>query len=146
MLIQLTFCLTNHILEPPQKKPVQQITKQNLSKASKPPPKRPASVTKPGLRKPAMKSTYSSAFGRLPSAKSPQRPKSSRGSANRYLDSVLKKGDRRGTHSKLDLKEGGNIKCHCLQAGWRRAGSGFATQCWSFASILKHGRLNFVRF
>lgn len=92
-----------------QKKPGQQTTKENLPKASKPPSKRPASVTKPGLKKPVIKSTYSASYRGPPTAKSLLRPTSSRGSASKYLDSVLKKDDRRGTHSKVDHKEGGNI-------------------------------------
>ncbi|KAJ7362077.1 hypothetical protein OS493_013167 [Desmophyllum pertusum] len=91
--------------KPPLKQPVQHIAKQSLPKAAKPVSKQPAPVRKPAPQKPAIKSTYSSSYGRPSSAKSLMRPSGSRGSAKMYLDSVLKKG----THSKTISREQGHI-------------------------------------
>ncbi|KAJ7362147.1 hypothetical protein OS493_013238 [Desmophyllum pertusum] len=74
--------------KPPLKQHVQHIAKQSLPKAAKPPSKQPAPVRKPAPQKPAIKSTYSSSYGRPSSAKALMRPFGSRGSAKMYLDSV----------------------------------------------------------
>ncbi|KAJ7362084.1 hypothetical protein OS493_013175 [Desmophyllum pertusum] len=92
--------------KPPLKQPVQHLAKQSLPKAAKPASKQPAPVRKPASQKPAIKSTYSSSYGRPSSAKGLMRPSGSRGSAKMYLDSVLKKG----THSKtVYSREQGHI-------------------------------------
>ncbi|KAJ7362153.1 hypothetical protein OS493_013245 [Desmophyllum pertusum] len=89
----------------PLKQPVQHVAKQSLPKAAKPASKQPAPVRKLAPQKPAIKSTYSSSYGRPSSAKALMRPSGSRGSAKMYLDSVLKKG----THSKTISREQGHI-------------------------------------
>ncbi|XP_078347180.1 uncharacterized protein LOC144632408 isoform X1 [Oculina patagonica] len=95
--------------KPPLKQPVQHTAKQTLPKASKPQPKPSAPVRKPAAQKPAMKSTYNASFGRPASAKSLMRPTSSRGSAKMYLDSVLNKDAKKGTHSKAVSRKPGHI-------------------------------------
>ena len=78
---------------------MQNTAKQTGLKTSKPPPKLLAPVRKLATQKPAIKSTYSASYGRPSSAKSLMRPTSSRGSAKMYLDSVLNKDVKKGTHS-----------------------------------------------
>jgi len=95
--------------KPPQKQPMQRTAKQTLPKASKPQPKQSAPIRKPVTQKPAIKSTYSSSYGRPSSAKSLMQPTSSQGSAKMYLDSVLNKGKRNGTDSKAVSRKQGNV-------------------------------------
>ncbi len=90
---------------------MQHTAKQTLPKASKPQPKPSAPVRKPMTQKPAIKSTYNASYGRPTSAKCLMRPTSSRGSAKMYLDSVLNKDAKKGTHSKAFSREQGNVSC-----------------------------------
>jgi len=50
--------------KPPQKQPMQRTVKQTLQKASKPQPKQSVPIRKPVTQKPAIKSTYSTSYGR----------------------------------------------------------------------------------
>ncbi|XP_078347197.1 uncharacterized protein LOC144632421 isoform X1 [Oculina patagonica] len=95
--------------KPALKQPMQHAAKQTIPKASKPQPKPPAPVRKPVTQKPAIKSTYNASYGRPASAKSLMRPTSSRGSAKMYLDSILNKDAKKGTHSIAVSREPGHI-------------------------------------
>jgi len=88
---------------------MQRTAKQTLPKASKPQPKQSAAIRKSATQKPALKSTYSTSYGRPSSAKSLMRPTSTRGSAKMYLDSVLKKDTKNETASKAVSRKEGNV-------------------------------------
>ena len=91
---------------------MQHTAKQALPKPFKPQPKQPAPARKPVTQKPAIKSTYSTSYGRPSSAKSLIRPTGSRAPAKMYLDNVLNKDAKKGTHSKAVSKEPGKVSAN----------------------------------